>query len=618
MVVGFGVNVTVYDEWPQFFYLFYLKHGVLSFQQLWLDGNLHRQFFSRLLSFAFELASAGNAKIEMFGDAVMMITAFGILATHLRRTYHFSSVAIAIAASIVLSADQVENLVNGCDNSSDLVLLTLVGAGVLLDIGTTTTFVTALGLAVVGSYSLFQGLFVWPAGAMYLALKRRWTHLAAWLLVSTTVVFFYFYQIHWEWANPTRVPLSEGFLHPFSLVAFALGMLGTITGSLSVLNSEQATPAGWWIAWLLMSGGTLVVLTVAVTRTVDIKRIETPFAAYFATIGISFVLATSLGRVSSGWFGSNVSRYATLTMLLLLALWIIVHRTPSQVRKATAAFAIVAYVTSFFAALSAGARTMQDRLIASDVLTNLAARSSADVGQYVGYPSERRIVRSFAEFEYRYGLGSFAAPPIPAQPSTVNASIGRTPVRLPHACEAAIRGEYLADAARLAARPLEVPASFADEPACRDSITAFTAGDAPGIVPAPGPDFFLNGGLAWDDGPPADIHVWGDGTTLDLYASMEPIDSRNLRLVKLTAIADDRSVRSGQMCIYAAWDRGASPQTCVPADGSLRRIETAPITLDSSKPFWFVAHFSNVAPDYDRLVSFDDPLIVPLEKNSSF
>jgi hypothetical protein len=57
-----------------------------------------------------------------------------------------------------------------------------------------TRFVAAIGVQVLASLSMSNGLFGWVAGAVVLALQRRWTSLGLWLVLSVATIWFYFHD----------------------------------------------------------------------------------------------------------------------------------------------------------------------------------------------------------------------------------------------------------------------------------------------------------------------------------------------------------------------------------------------------------------------------------------
>ncbi len=153
-----------------------------------------------------------------------------IIAAHKRRAPDRPWVAYCPVAILMFSVVQAENTLWGFQLAWYLILLLLAGVLFLLDRPTLSIAgsVGAIVLAIVGSYSSFQGLFIWVAGLLLLFYRRRPGYLVAvWVAaaVLTTALYFYNFNSHAAVA-PELTPIHL----PTQAVRFYFESLGDVLG----------------------------------------------------------------------------------------------------------------------------------------------------------------------------------------------------------------------------------------------------------------------------------------------------------------------------------------------------------------------------------------------------
>jgi hypothetical protein len=167
----------------------------------------------------------------------------------------------------------------------------------------------ALGAALVASGSGIQGLLIWPAGILLLALLRptQPRRLTVWVAMGTAVWVAYF----WHYRQPlnTRSP-SYGLFHPLAGLRFFANLVG---GSLA-WDSGTALVVG-----SLLIGGGIVALVVAGLRRSHGVQLWVALLIYAALICISI----SSGRSFVGGGAALWSRYATYALLYVSALLVL-------------------------------------------------------------------------------------------------------------------------------------------------------------------------------------------------------------------------------------------------------------------------------------------------------
>lgn len=114
-----------------------------------------------------------------------------------------------------------------------LVMLTLF----VLATSRPLSFGLALGLGVLSTFSMGNGLLLWPAGAAMLLLQRRWVALGLWLLTGAASTYLYFL------GYPVQQGNAEGFAyvvqHPLQTLAGFLIFAGSIFDLLPMLPERQ-------------------------------------------------------------------------------------------------------------------------------------------------------------------------------------------------------------------------------------------------------------------------------------------------------------------------------------------------------------------------------------------
>lgn len=294
-------NIAYWDEFDTALaYVLRLNDGVSTsgfFKELFALNNEHRMVTSRLITAAYYgitgtvnfsfLTFAGNATIVLL--CVLLVAAAGTLARRVRLGM--------LLGFLMFHLGHYENFLWSGSSIDHFQVVLLAGAAVVgLARGTTTGVVIAGVLSLLATFTLTHGFMIWPAGAVMLALQRRWMHAGLWLGMGalTTVAFFAGFQVN----------ASHKFAR-FSLT----GIANIVHYWLRLLGSALAVNTEGLSAWL---GVLLVAITVRLAGLGFWRR--EPMAFWLLGFVLAALGAIAVGRTTETG-GFLHSRYHVLSGL---------------------------------------------------------------------------------------------------------------------------------------------------------------------------------------------------------------------------------------------------------------------------------------------------------------
>jgi len=180
----------------------------------------------------------------------------------------------------------------------------------------TIGFVGAMILAVVGSYSSFQGLLIWVAGLPLLFYRRRPGHLMAlWVAGGVLATVLYFYNFN----NDAAVPPNFTPIHlPGQAVRFFFESIGDVLGVPLTSNGVGAD--------LVIAFGCVILALALFTLWSAGRRRDTqgaaPIGMALTVFGLLFALSTTYGRAWGGPGAASASRYTTYDLMILVGAYL--------------------------------------------------------------------------------------------------------------------------------------------------------------------------------------------------------------------------------------------------------------------------------------------------------
>lgn len=304
---NYGVNWLRADQWYDIKLIRSSFSGHLTLSELWMQHAENRIFFQNLITLLLAHLTNFNVVVEEYLGAVMLIVATAlIIFTHRRRSVSTPWLAYVPVALVMLSIAQWAGALYGFELGWFLVMLTLAGSLLLLDRSALTGVVMAcaVAVAVVGSFSSLQGLFIWPAGLVLLLLRGRPLRLVlAWIVAACVTAVLYFYN--WTAVGGS---VSYGIAHPLETLRFFFFAVGDVLGA-PLPDSPHSSDYAILILGVLVVGAGIWALWIA-GRRVDTTTGK-PIGAALICFGFFFAAAIAGARTSFGLSAAGDSRYAT-------------------------------------------------------------------------------------------------------------------------------------------------------------------------------------------------------------------------------------------------------------------------------------------------------------------
>ena len=426
----YGVNVIWGDQWADVNVIRHSFDGTLSLSALWAQHNEARIFFPNLIVVVLAHTTHFNLFAEMYLSAALLCAATAVLIlTHRRRAPSAPWIFYCPVAIMLLSLVQYGDTLWGFQVAWYLVLLALAVSLLLLDRPTLSWLLLmgAMAVAVIGSFSLFQGLLIWPIGVLLMfQRKRRPSMVATWVCVgvATTTVYFDHFNL--------RVPGVEGQLgmdhdfalhHPATFLKFFFTVIGDVIG-VGIPNQGNVA--------ILALGIGIVAISVWIVIAFGLRRDEDgprPLGVSLICFGLLYALFLAAGRAPYGLNFAGVSVYSLDNLLLLVGGYLAVFgsqwttdslqegRRPARqgvnaravvIRALLALVIALQVVLGFVNGLAGGSAKHTTLLATEDVVANISAAPNDAVFDIylVGTPA---TVREAVPFLRRHHLTFFAS-----------------------------------------------------------------------------------------------------------------------------------------------------------------------------------------------------------------
>jgi len=325
VIAHYSVNVIVNDQITDVSVISASKGQIIPWGVLWAQHNEHRMFFPHLLDVVLADTAHFNIQVEEFLSASMLMAASALLIwAHKRRSPQTPWLYYCPVALLLFSLVQYENTLWGFQIAWYLILLALSVAIVLLDRVTLTTWalIGAIAAGVVGSYSSFQGLFIWPVGLVLLYHRRRtWQQFVAWIACGCATTALYFVNL-----DPNAGAPDHGYAihHLWASVEFFLFAIGDVAG-ISVKVGAGNTA-------VLLFGTAIVALALLAAVCYGVRRDKDgagPVGVALIAFGLLFAASITQGRIFFGYWGASASRYTTFDLLVVVGVYLCVLGRPT-------------------------------------------------------------------------------------------------------------------------------------------------------------------------------------------------------------------------------------------------------------------------------------------------
>ncbi len=314
LVLRYGVNVPSWDQWTLVDPMVRLDLGSIPWADIIGQHNEHRMVFPKLLMLSLALLTRWNIVAELLAGVLLTGCSLLILLALLRPILRETSQAGAVWASFVIAATsfslgQWENWLWGWQLQWFLGVTAAVSTVALATRSLASRrpwpwIAGAAAAAIVCQYSIASGVAVWVSGALILAFHpRRGRVLVIWLAIGvfTTTLYFIGY------VRPLHHPSPLAALnHPLALLIYVGNYLS------GPLGRDTALGLGAGMAFAGLAAFTAICYRGKLDLVI-------PWIALGAFAGATALL-TAVGRVGMGTEQGFASRYATVGLLLTIAL----------------------------------------------------------------------------------------------------------------------------------------------------------------------------------------------------------------------------------------------------------------------------------------------------------
>jgi len=321
-IYRYAVNIPIWDEWALVPFLRTVHEGGDWWGRIFNQHNEHRVAALRVPLAIIAEWTRWNVVAQMvfgwFLQVIMLIGLWLIFAPRINRSpWRFAPVAFLVFA---LSGYSI--FLYGFMFVWSLMLAAVVWCFWLLSRLDWRGFAGALVSGLVASFTLNNGLLVWPIGLLLLwRTQDRWPRLALWAATGAGVLTFYY----WDYQHPGHHPsLLSALSRPVTATGFLLALLGGPFG---------AGRYGLSIAFgAALAGALLVNMARRLPHWRQWPRDEQVGAglALFALISAAGVMASRIGIDLS--FALE-PRYTSFTMLIPIALYFHLAGGAASVRR---------------------------------------------------------------------------------------------------------------------------------------------------------------------------------------------------------------------------------------------------------------------------------------------
>jgi len=311
----YAVDIPYWDQWSGELPLIVKSYaGTLTWQDLWAQHNEHRPLFARLIWIPLARLTGWQIGYELTVNVLFAVGTLGVLlyqfsATMAQLGYPRVNCVWPVISLLCFALSQWENWLQGFQILLFMNIFGVVAGLCVLGQPRLSpgSFVLAVILGVVATYTITNGLLYWGIGLGMLLLQHRHArplYWWSWSGMSMLVVGVYFYDYQ---RPPGHPPLQVAFEQPLDYAAYVLMFLGA-----PLQRDRYALIPGLfglmlllWLVWQLH-------------RHKQLMRFLPYVGVTLYSVGSAVLIG--LGRVGFGWQQALSSRYVTIASLL----WVVV------------------------------------------------------------------------------------------------------------------------------------------------------------------------------------------------------------------------------------------------------------------------------------------------------
>ncbi len=301
LINHYALNTIYADQW----YNISLIEHPLSFSALWAQHDEHRILVPNLIVLILAHTTHLNVLSEEYLSGLLLCVALGLLILADKRSFRSTPwIYYCPVAFVLLSFVQAGSTLFGFQLSWYLAIVALAVALFLLDRADLNKLALtgAIAAAVVGSFSAFEGLFIWPVGLLVLYRRRcsRGRELA-WIAFAVLTGAAYFHNYRWTVD-------SYWYVHLTLTIRFFFLAIGDVVGA-QLTNPNTGNEA------VLALGVFIFAVACWVIAVYGLRRGTQPggsIGVALVCVGLLFAVTFTVGRVNGGLSYAAASQYTDI------------------------------------------------------------------------------------------------------------------------------------------------------------------------------------------------------------------------------------------------------------------------------------------------------------------
>jgi hypothetical protein len=453
--LAFGVNAIFWDEWN---WIDLLRPGQPTLQTLWAQHNDNIVFFPNLVAVLLIRLTNWNDFAFYGMSAALMVCTLCIVVKVFWSEVKQAPLWWVLVPFLVLTLAQYQNMLWAFQIAWAMAIFSLVASFALLSRSpcSYSRLILASLLGVLASYSLLQGLTVWPIGLVVLLTQGQPRKLAlVWSSVGALAIVGYFADFSFASSSSKSLRyVLEHLANAASGLLIAVGsVVPNIDSGLSFIVSQRITKVLG--ATLLVCGAIVVITWIAQGRPSGAKA----FCVALVLITVLFDLLLVPGRLVISPMAGATPRYVTFNWPLLLGVYAYAliclggvprHRFVAlTTRVGLASIVLAQVVVASIVGVAQGQVTRTVRLTSADVLANWQTATPAVAAPYLyppcaDYAAVCIDLSHWASFVQQSRMNIFADPSSVAQLQSLGIVPGGMAARqlaVPEALKAAISAD---------------------------------------------------------------------------------------------------------------------------------------------------------------------------------
>lgn len=259
MLAVYVVNVPWIDDIDAFlsFIIGYIDAPTLGEKLDWLirPNNEHRILMGKLITLAlYKLTGIVSYRWLIFAAFIFLLGLLGLF-YRVFRSMNLPLLAFVPVSFLLLQPQYyLTSMWAITAMQHQVVVMLSFSTMYLLASGDRSRFGAALGVQILTSLSMSNGLFGWIAGAVVLALQRQWIRLIIWLVLGIATIVFYFHDFPNGQGNESSVSyfLNYPYLVFFGFFTFTGGLFDFVSKADILWRSVLPTLAGFVIILTLL------------------------------------------------------------------------------------------------------------------------------------------------------------------------------------------------------------------------------------------------------------------------------------------------------------------------------------------------------------------------------